>query len=804
MRSFFVRRALAAAVLGAIAAPSFATTVACVDTVAKFQNALTAAKTAGEDTIIRVVTGTYTFNSPIQAGLSTFDALTIEGGYSTNCPVPPTTVPDSTIFAAQSGSNASFSLSNGGSLTLRSLTFKGFKPPAGTNVLYASTFGANSLLKLEFLSVLNNGVNGINDSVVKVFVGGALTLDNTVIHDNTNSAGALTVGAFYPGGPITVANNTIASNGGTGVNFNVYTLLPAALYNNVIWNNSTEDLLVVNTDSAQLPLAMNNTYASCNGCTNFSPLSANNNGLDPKLTATYRLALGSPAINTGMPVPLVEPSVDAQESARVTGSAPDRGAYESNVDDFSGHTYTVLSTADDAGSLLTLRGAITAANAAGVPARIAIHFSSGCPQALVPTSPYPSIKVPMQIDGYADPNSMMNTSAGGVANNKPFNATLCTILFGNTTSPQLDHAFAIDDDSDPTVHLEVRGIRFANFANAIHLSGGNGNWIHGNAFETGFLGGFVGNGVAVNVDAGVATTIGGRLTADVNLISSGTGAAGVLLGGGTSSGWHIVNNNNIGADAGSFANHGNAGSGVLIQDAIADQVSNNWIVANNIDGVRIDDSVGTLVQNNTIGSNSAAGLGNVEAGVRITNNAYRNWIGSTDPGYAGGSNALQNNNGPGVWVDNTSSSYNQVSDDRMSGNAGLAMDVSNLGVSPYTGPSGFVASPQLTKAVVKDANNIEVTGSIVGVSANAYRTVSLYASDTCGNVSERLYVAAAQADATGTLKFDFVSPKPKGPASYIVAFEDTYTAGATETSEISNSRPLAVSDDLFIEHFDCH
>src|SRR3954468_8904081 len=105
MFSSFARRALVAAVfgpavLGASAAPSFATTVACVDTVAKLQNALVAAKTAGEDTIIRVVTGTYTISTAITANLNIDDAVTIEGGYSTNCPVPPATIADLTVFSA--------------------------------------------------------------------------------------------------------------------------------------------------------------------------------------------------------------------------------------------------------------------------------------------------------------------------------------------------------------------------------------------------------------------------------------------------------------------------------------------------------------------------------------------------------------------------------------------------------------------------------------------------------------------------------------------------------------------------------
>ena len=255
-----------------------------------------------------------------------------------------------------------------------------------------------------------------------------------------------------------VANNTVVNNTGHGLYFDVLTFLPSGLYNNILWHNGTYDLVVGNVIGDTPPLALNNIWANCNGCGSLAAASANNSSADPVLTANYHPANGSPAPNAGVPLPLVLPATDAANAPRLVGSAPDLGAFESIEDDLAAHTYVVYNSGDDAANIATLRGAITDANNKGVPARINLHYLSGCPTEVDLATPLPPIAVPMLIDGYADPNSAVNTAAKNDTT-IPFNATLCTTLFN--TGAAANNAFSVAPSAPASVHLEVRGVRFS-------------------------------------------------------------------------------------------------------------------------------------------------------------------------------------------------------------------------------------------------------------------------------------------------------------------------------------------------------
>lgn len=812
------------AVIGVVAcAGLFASTAAnaivptCVQTPVQLQAALTAAAADNQPNYIGVVTGTYNFAAPLVVNVSDGNFLTIEGGYAAGCAGLPTPVPDNTIIKGVDGTNLRLVTQRGG-LTVRNLTLSGFKPAAGTNAIFIGTSYGNDTLRLENLSISGNGVNGINDSILAVYPAGGLEFHDNIVHDNANAFAAARVVAFYADLPINIANNTVTANAGPGMSISIYSLLPAILSNNIFWNNATSDLVIDPNVGNDRPAAFNNIWLNCGGCSNLSLASDNNSTADPKLTSSspkYRLNSGSPAINSGIPVPLTLGALDAAGNARVVGSAPDLGAYETATSDLGAHTYLVTSTADSAANILTLRGAITAANAAGVPAAIHFHFSAGCPQAIQLATPLPPITVPMIIDGYSDPGSAVNTAQPGPVNDIPFNATICPVLLGNS-SPAPVNALSVSDTANSTVHLEVRGLRFQNFQQAIDLSGGNGHWIHGNAFAGPFLfpGVVLGNDIGVQIDGGFADVIGGLARADVNLIGASSASAAVLISGGSGSvqNWyHTVINNSVGGDptGTTDATYKNASNGIVLQNTRQQDVLGNWIVANGGDGIVLDNATTTLVQSNRIGSNINPGLGNVGMGVRVRGGAFTNWIGTTDPGLVGRGNIINDNGGAGVLVDLDAGTYNQITDNNILSNGGLAIDLALLGptanAATETGPNRLLHKPRITSAVYTVPNTIKVSGTLTTSSPNEYRYFTFYASSRCGGDAESpLGTYALQSDANNVINFALSIPQPFFGPAYITATGEDYTAGSTNTSEISNSRRLTVVDDIYYDSFDCY
>jgi len=814
------RRALVALLpLFALAAGhEAAAATTCVNTAAALQAALSAAQNNNQDDLIQVVASNYNFGASLNINIADGYALTIEGGYAAGCASAPSAIPDNTIITGANGTFLRLATYAGG-ITLRNLTLSGFKPAAGTNaIVVADSYGGDTL-RLENLSVSGNGVNGINDSILQVYPAGGLVFHDNVVHDNANALAAVHIQSQYPGLPIAIANNTVTANAGPGLSLQVYSELPTVLSNNILWNNATSDLIVDSNVGNERPAAFNNTWLNCSGCAFLSQASANNLTSDPKLTTSapkYRLGATSPAINSGVPVPMTLTALDAAGNARNVGSAPDRGAYETATNDIGpAHTYVVTSSGDDANNLLTLRGAITAANNAGVPAYIRIHIAASCPQVVSLATPLPPIAVPMIIDGYADPNAAPNTSPPGPAGDIGFNATLCAILVGSS-SPTPLHALSVASNANTNVHLDVRGVRFENFQHAIDLSGGIGNWIHGNAFAGPFIFNTVlGNGIGVYMDGGFADVIGGPALADVNLIGGSSGLGGVLISGGIGSveNWyHTVSNNSVGADptGNTDASFGNTNSGIVLQNTQQHTISANWIVANGGDGILIDGGAYDLVQSNKIGSNLSSGLGNAGMGVRLRGGAANNWIGSTDPLVADGGNEIKNNGGAGVLVDLDASSYNQVTANASFNNGGLAIDLAQLGASADTGtessgPDHLLHKPHIASATYAPSSKINVSGSIVTSQANTYRYLTLYASSRCGgDALSEIGTYALQANAAGLITFNLSVPQPGFGPAYITGTAEGYTAGATDTSEISNSRRIAASDDVFYDSFDCY
>jgi hypothetical protein len=792
-----------------VALPALADPPTCVTTAAQLQAALTAAASDNQANHIGLMAGTYSFSAPLTATVSDGFPVTIEGGYTTStCTGLPIPVADNTIIAGVAASGAHVRIVGDGGLDVSNLTFSGFKPAAGTNAIVFGENDGGSMLHIENTTIAANGVTGISDRILALYVSGGLLFDDNVVHDNTISNASVYIYADYPGAPLSVANNTIAGNLGPGLWMDTYSMFPTYVYNNILWNNAINDLILTNSHV----LAMNNTWlhTSIDANSGLETQSANNSTADPKLTAGYRLGTNSPALNTGLPAPMLLPFTDAADNLRVIGSAPDQGAYESSVDDFAGHTYLVTSVNDS--GILTLRQAIADANAAGAPARINIHIGTGCgPQTIILNTPLPAITVPMMIDGYYQPGATMNMLGRASNGEVKFNAGICIFLAGDPINKP-GYGLRVDADANPNVHLEVRGLAFTFFTSAaIDIGGGNGSWIHGNGFGETTAGSTFANNIGVDLHGGTATVIGGPKAADANLIGNNhyIDGIGILLGNGEH--FAMIDNNNIGGNASAGAT-GNAHAGIQVQMTNGHQIRNNWIVGNGSDGIRIDNAHGILVQANTIGSSSKPELANVGSGVHLLNDTYGLWIGTTDPQFppSAGGNGIAGNNGPGVWIDSDASVFNEVTGNSIYANTGLAIDLGQLGPSANTGtensgPNRLLHKPTLTSATAATVGNIAVKGSIATNFPNALRHVTIYASSRCGGDAKTwLGDYLVQADASGTLDLSLTVPAPDFSPAYITATDENYAAGFKDNSEISNSRLLSVAGDIFNDGFDCY
>ena len=788
-----------------------ALTTTCVNNVALLQSTLTTAQSNNDDNYIKVITGSYGLVAPGSITIPAGHALTVEGGYAAGCAAAPDAEPYFTTIAGGSGVSLRIAV-NDGTLTLRNVTLSAFQPPAGTRAITLYQNGYGGTLHVENVNVTGNTVAGLADDVLYVWSQGGLVFDDNIIHDNPYANSAAHIGAFYSALPFVVANNTVVNNAGPGLYFDVQSLMPSALYNNILWHNGTHDLVVGNVIGDTPPLALNNIWANCNGCGALAAASANNNSADPVLTANYHPATGSPALNAGVPLPLVLPATDAANAPRLAGSAPDLGAFESIVDDLAAHTYVVYNNADDATNIATLRGAITDANNKGVPARINLHYSTGCPTEVDLATPLPPIAVPMVIDGYADPNSAVNTAAkNGSA--IPFNATLCTTLFNTGTAA--NSAFSVAPSAPASLHVEVRGVRFSNFGTALNLAGGNGHWIHGNAFS---LFGALGNNIGVGISGGQADVIGGPALADVNLIGASSGAAGtgVLVQG--PGGFHTIVNNNIGgnpaADSSTSA-YRNAQNGVELLNAARDTVTGNMIEYSGVNSILVSHASYSVITDNGIalGGNVSGTFTGAVPGVRVSSGAFYNWIGSTagSGNFTGATgNIIIANSGPGVWIDPTASYSNQVVGNIIGFNSGLAIDLglegptANAG-SESSGPNFMLHKPVLSSVLDTGSNTAQVTGTIATEAPYIGRFVTLYANQYCGDADNLLGTYFVQSGSDSVVRFSIAVPLPLPPASiYINATEEGSATGPADTSEISNARMIKPHDDIFYDTFDCY
>jgi parallel beta-helix repeat protein len=384
---------------------------------------------------------------------------------------------------------------------------------------------------------------------------------------------------------------------------------------------------------------------------------------DPKLNSNYRPIESppSPIINSGTSdVRGGLPASDLDGGSRMVGSAPDRGAYESNVDD--AFILSVTNTHDSgAGSL---REAITSANSNGGFNIIEFAIGTGCgPHVITLDSALPNITSSVLINGYTQTGSVENDLEVGD------DAVFCIVLDGNTNT--IGNGFNVPTTAANGVALTVEGIAFSGFTNAaIKLNGGGGHVIEGVR-----IGGSTSGGAldpvfdGIDVGSGVSgVTIGGSDNDKRNIIGDALNNGIYLEGSGGGVGPAHNNqiiNNYIGVgwnpSTGKFTNLGIVGGALFIQgrsntisgnlfgfdldaidlyttDAHDNLVSGNYIgispLGDDLDdtgyGVEINqDAHDNTVSGNTIANNAIAGvvIGNGQHNLISANSLHDNYCG---------------------------------------------------------------------------------------------------------------------------------------------------------------------------------
>jgi hypothetical protein len=497
----------------------------------------------------------------------------------------------------------------------------------------------------------------------------------------------------------------------------------------------------------------------------------------------------------------------------VIGTAPDRGAYESLVDDSA--TLTVTNNMDSGDG--SLRAALSAAATAPNAQKIVFNLSS-CPKIINVNSALPAIVDTLAIDGYTQSGAQANSKAVGS------DARLCVILRGNYANSEGLTANNLNS------HATVRGLAFANFGYAaIDFSDGDSHVIQGNQFGGTLAVGTSGSlalepnarGVRLHQDT-EGSYVGGIDPQQRNVID-GSSVYGLALIG--NYGGHEVRNNYIGlAPDGSSAAGNSIGAIVASANNLLDR---NYIAASGNEGVQLQGNPvfmgspqGNVLTANIIGLPAVQGLDSVQnygAGVRITAAAIGNRVGVDAKGLIAGNTIVGNGlNGFGLGSDGDGGiSVESGDDNRISGNLvysnyGLAIDLGHDGPTPDdatdsdTGANELQNFPLLTG--IRHSGGLRRLAGSIYISSST--KIEVFAATQCGSGGRGEAAAILNTNARALL-----APMGGGVTSFQLAISrgpgsgaDQYCRiGATATDAAGNTSEMSacfVDDTIFAHDFD--
>jgi len=805
-----VHRALAAIALCAAmaAAPAFGATF-CVHTASEFATAILDAEGNGEGDTIKLATGTYALSGQLNYQ-SSDDGLELSGGWDAAC--------------AQRALNALNTVLDGGNTYLAFFFSNGTLLLDGINFdrIPIQQMAANNMVLRHDIFTGDQGTDGVQ---VQSSSGTVLFDSNVFDHKNVE------IGSYdsTDSNPITwhVVNNTIlnavvgASDEINRKGYGLYLNEPGqggnlhiVLANNVLWNNATGGIHI---DRYPEVFATHNNWQSLTNADNVGLANGSgaNSNADPQLAGNCPPTVpGSPAINSGtITFPGGIGALDLGGGARVVGTTPDRGAYESAVDDSA---TLVVSTNADTG-VGSLRAALdTAANAPN-PQRIEFNLSS-CPKIINVNSALPAIVDTLTIDGYTQPGAKANTLATGS------DARICVILRGNYASSEGLVA------NNLVSHATVRGLAFANFGiAAIDFSDGDSHVIEGNQFGGTLAFGASGSlaleanarGIRLHQDTS-GSFVGGIDPQQRNVVD-GCNVYGVSLIG--NYGGHQMRNNYIGLAPNGSTVAGNT-IGLIVASA-NNLIDRNFISGSAQEGVQLQGNPtfmgypqANALTDNVIGLPAIQGVDlaqNFGAGVRVTANAIGNVIGSDTNGQISANLIVGNGQngfvGPGTGyggVSVESGNGNRISGNRIYANYGLAIDLGNNGPTPNDATDVDTGANQLQNfpalLAIRHVDGARRLSGSIYISTST--KIEVFASPQChgsGRV-DAAYALSTNARALippiggGTTNFSLNIAR--GPGMGVDAY---CRLGATATDADGNTSEMSacfVDDTVFAHGFD--
>lgn len=755
----------------------------------------------GSTVTIQVVQGTYAVGAQLVANIHESGdnevSFKLLGGYTTNCAAR-TINPANTVIDAgnQANTGLKISLNGAADAVVEGITFTRFVAPSGGEVvaLRQRLFSEDEGYSVRHCSFTANSAR----HVVRMR-GARLAFSNNLVAANVlvgSGASAVHLAFdFEADSRIALNNNTVANNnGGAGVTIATEGRPSERLSeidNNVLWNNSGSDLALVpaNLAGAPAPLIFGNIIDDSTGAT----LPAGNLDVNPQFVnagaGNYRLAAGSPGINSGNPAQLYGfPARDLDNGTRIIGSLVDRGAYEASVADQSEFLVTTAADNGNNNSPLagSLRAAIKAANASTQPFRISFAIPGACPRIVSLAAPMLDVIGDVTIDGRTQPGWSANTRY------EAFDANLCLVFNGSGSTPW---ALRVPPTAS-AARLVVHGLAMAGFTDAaIKLEGGANHRIAGNQF--GAVPFTAANLRAIDVTGAAGATYIGAPddTSSVNLIAGGS-LGGVHLS--HAAGGALLINNLIGFQADGLGNGGSP-TAVLISGSPGNVLYSNRIGNSTNSGVFLSGvaTTGTFLQYNVIGVDANGGpAGNANGSVVISSGARNSTIGASQ-GSSFGGNEIAHGTGPGVWVNNTGGAGNRVLANSMYGNGGLDIDLATAGASanqasnPASGPNQLQNYPVLSAATRFGGANpsILVSGQLHSAPNTSYR-VDLYYAPSCspavptrGSARRHLGAVAVATNAAGNGILSLSLPAPPLPRGFISA---TATSPTGDSSEIGN------------------
>jgi hypothetical protein len=816
-----IKRVPAVSLLGALLSLAATTASAdisyCVGTQSELQTALNSAEIDGDDSVVKVRSGTINLSAelryePIAEFVLPAKKLTMRGGYSSDCSSF-SSAGGATTFTS-SGRRLAFITRTGG-VSLSGLTLQGTH-------LYLTGLGLADItcnaaapqfnvrrLRIDQASAQIDSVchNVLVDN--SLFTNGVATdNDSFPLEAGTSLYVLLADDEDDQSSSLSIINSSVI-NGFTSLQ-GCLICAPASanLYNSIFDWPGTD----IRANRNLRVLAINNRYDSIQFSNNAahalgSPVATITSA--PALNAQFVPSAGSPMLNSGSAtVPNGLSSVDQDGNDRVVGSQVDRGALEAPAAIVPPTTvYTVTSSASVGSG--SLAAAVLLANANPGINKIEFNIPGSCPQRINLTDRL-LVREALVIDGWTQSAAIKNTSENG------FNGRVCVILDGNGTA-------GTGVETAPTVGIggvSIYGLAFEGFDIGVLLSLGENHVVQGSQFggrigDSGPI--LTGNVNAITIAGSSNNTIGGTAASARNLIGDSIGN-GIFIIGASTDGNQVINNL-IGLNKDGQSALPNL-DGIRI-NARSTRVTDNQIGGNSRDGVVLagNFAIDNQIVNNTIGGQTPV-TPNVRMGVFIENNAYDNQIAA---------NVFEKNGDSGVRVMPTAGGHNRISFNRFIKNGAIGIDLGSDGVTanntdPSTcGVQGCAANREQNYPVLNQAQRlttttfpsnrpIRVQGTLSSVRGGPYR-LEFFSSVNCfsaGNGQGTNYLGAASitldtlvCGANCQKSFTVFLPE------FDVQTGDVITATATspegDTSEFSVCETLTrqpLGDDIFKNGFE--